>query len=241
MATVICIVQLSRWARRHPRAGEPPPDAPIGGGILDGVRAALASPFLLAICGYLFCYTALSTALYFQQVEIVRQAVPDAAERTRLFASVDLTVNTLTLVLQVLAYSRLWNLLGATGMLVVMPLVSLIGFLWLGAAPVLAVLLAFGIARRIGEFAISKPAREALFTVVPRAERYKAKNFIDTVIYRGGDALSGWIFGKLGAALALSVGLSAAWTALGFYLGARMKSWTRAGASSSPASPQARS
>lgn len=228
-----CVLALGRWARAHPRRGDPPPEAPIGGSVLEGVRAALGSPFLLAICGYLFCYTALSTALYFQQVTIVRDAVPDAASRTRLFAQVDLAVNVLTLLVQVGAFAQLARLLGPIGMLALMPVVSLVGFTWLGAAPTLAALIVFGVTRRVGEFALSKPAREALFTVVPRRDRYKAKNFIDTVVYRGGDALSGWVFGVTGALTALAAGLSLAWTALGIYLGARMKTWTRADAASS--------
>jgi len=233
--TILCIAMLARWAKAHPRAGDPPPEAPLGGSILAGVRAALSSPFLLAICGYLLCYTALSTALYFQQVTIVRDAVPDMAERTRLFASVDLTVNTLTLVLQIFAFSRLTALLGPGWLLALMPLVSIAGFLWLGATPTLAALIAFGVTRRVGEFAISKPAREALFTVVPREDRYKAKNFIDTVVYRGGDAASGWVFGTLGAAVAfVAATVSVGWAAIAFYLGARMKSWTRDDARSSP-------
>src|SRR6266850_1832442 len=222
-ATIVCIRALARWAGTHPRAAEPPPEAPLGGSILAGARAALTSPFLLAICGYLLCYTALSTALYFQQVQIVGEAVPDPEQQTRLFASVDLTVNSLTLAIQILAFSRLAPLLGPTGMLAVVPLLSVAGFLWLGATPTLAALIAFGVTRRVGEFAVSKPAREALFTVVPREERYKAKNFIDTVVYRGGDALSGWLFGMLGAVALLAAGLSMVWTALAYYLGSRMK------------------
>jgi AAA family ATP:ADP antiporter len=234
-ATLPCILMLARWAKAHPRSGDPPPEAPLGGSILAGVRAALGSPFLLAICGYLLCYTALSTALYFQQVTIVKEAVPDPGERTRLFATIDLVVNASTLLLQVLAFSRLTALLGPGWLLALMPLVSIAGFLWLGATPTLAALIAFGVTRRVGEFAISKPAREALFTVVPREDRYKAKNFIDTVVYRGGDAASGWLFGALGAAVAfVAAGISVAWTAIAFYLGARMKSWTRDDARSSP-------
>jgi AAA family ATP:ADP antiporter len=224
-ATVVCILRLAQWSRAHPRRGDPPADEPIGGSVLEGARAALSSPFLLAICGYLFCYTALSTALYFQQIDIVRAAVPDIGARTRLFASVDLTVNVLTLLIQLFAFARLSPLLGITGMLALMPILSIAGFLWLGAAPTLAALIAFGVTRRVGEFAISKPARETLFTVVPRSERYKAKNFIDTVVYRGGDALSGWLFGVLGAVAVLAAGLSMVWTALAYYLGSRMKSW----------------
>jgi len=234
-ATLPCILMLARWSNAHPRSGDPPPEAPLGGSILAGVRAALGSPFLLAICGYLLCYTALSTALYFQQVTIVKDAVPDPGERTRLFASVDLLVNSLTLVLQVLAFSRLTAILGPGWVLALMPLISIAGFLWLGATPTLAALIAFGVTRRVGEFAISKPAREALYTVVPREDRYKAKNFIDTVVYRGGDAASGWLFGALGTAVAfVAAGIAVGWTAFSFYLGARMKSWTRDDARSSP-------
>jgi AAA family ATP:ADP antiporter len=236
--TIVCISRLAHWAAAHPRAGDPPPDAPLGGSILAGARAALTSPFLLAICGYLLCYTALSTALYFQQVEIVRHAVPDPAERTRLFASIDFLVNGLTLAIQVLAFSRLAGFLGPAGMLAVVPLLSVAGFLWLGATPTLAALIAFGVTRRVGEFAVSKPAREALFTIVPREERYKAKNFIDTVVYRGGDALAGWLFAGVSAFLA--AGVSLAWTALALCLGARMKSWTRDDARSSPLLPRQR-
>jgi AAA family ATP:ADP antiporter len=230
-----CIAMLARWAKAHPRSGEAPPEAPLGGSILAGVRAVLGSRFLLAICGYLLCYTALSTALYFQQVAIVKEAVPDMAERTRLFAHVDLVVNSLTLVLQVLAFSRLTALLSPGWLLAVVPLISLAGFLWLGATPTLAALIVFGVARRVGEFAVSKPAREALFTIVPREDRYKAKNFIDTVVYRGGDAASGWLFEALAGAIAMvAAALSLVWTAIAFHLGARMKSWTRDDARSSP-------
>jgi len=234
--SVACIAGLGAWSRRHPRQGQAS-EQPVGGSILAGARAALSSPFLLAICGYLLCYTMLSTALYFQQVEIVRASVPDAAERTRFFARVDLAVNSLTLFIQVFAFSRLTSLLGPIGMLALMPALSVAGFLWLGATPTLAALVVFGVTRRVGEFAISKPAREALFTVVPREERYKAKNFIDTVVYRGGDALAGWIFA--GPAAFLAAGVSMAWTGLAVFLGSRMKSWN-AGSSSQP-SPQLRS
>jgi ATP:ADP antiporter, AAA family len=231
--TVPCILRLGRWSRAYPRRGDPPQEAAIGGSVLAGARAALSSPFLLGICAYLLGYTALSTALYFEQVRIVAEAVPDRAARTQLFASVDLVVNSLTLLLQIFAFSRLTAAVGITWMLAIMPLVSIAGFLWLGAVPTLAVLIAFGVTRRVGEFAISKPARESLYTVVPREERYKAKNFIDTVVYRGGDALSGWIFGAVAAVSFIGAGVAVAWTLVAFRLGARMKSWTPAAARSS--------
>jgi len=223
-----CILALGAWARRNPRRGEPRAEEPIGGSIVAGALAALSSPYLLGICAWLLCYTSLSTTLYFQQVEIVREAVPDSAERTRLFATVDLAVNSLTLIVQLVVTARLGALLGVGWMLALMPVASLAGFVWLGAVPTLAVLLAFGITRRVGEFAISKPVREALYTVVPREDRYKAKNFIDTVIYRGGDAFSGWLVGALrGAGLGVSgiawaaLPVAAGWVAVSFWLGRR--------------------
>ena len=226
VAAVGCIHELLAWGRRHPRKGEARAEEPIGGSIAAGVRAALSSPYLLGICAYLLCYTTLSTALYFLQVEIVRAAVPDSDERTRLFATIDLAVNSLTLVVQLLLTARLGAALGVGWMLALMPIVSLAGFAWLGATPTLAVLIVFGVTRRVGEFAISKPVREALYTVVPREERYKAKNFIDTVIYRGGDAFSGWLIAALrGFGLAVSgisfaaLPVAAGWVAVSFWLG----------------------
>jgi AAA family ATP:ADP antiporter len=227
-AIIACIRTLTAWARRHPRQGEPPAEEPVGGSMLAGARAALTSPYLLGISAWLLCYTVLSTSLYFQQVEIVGAAIADPAERTRLFATVDLAVNSLTLLVQLSLTARLSLRLGTGWMLALMPLASLAGFALLGAVPTLAVLVAFGITRRVGEFAISKPVREALYTVIGREERYKAKNFIDTVVYRGGDVLSGWLvqalralgLGVSGVAFAM-LPVAAAWVALSFWLGRR--------------------
>jgi len=223
---LVAMMKLLAWGRKHPRTGEPPAEEPLGGSVLAGLRAALSSPYLLGICAYLFCYTVLSTSLYFQQIEIVGKAFPDAAERTRFFALVDLAVNSLALIVQVAFTARLAARLGTGWMLALMPLVSIIGFAALGAWPTLATLLAVGITRRAGEFAISKPVREALYTVVPREDRYKAKSFTDTVVYRGGDTLSGWLFGLLrGAGLGASglawaaVPVAAVWLAVSFWLG----------------------
>jgi len=234
VGAVGCIHRLLEWARRHPRKGEARAEEPIGGSIIAGARAALSSPYLLGICAYLLCYTVLSTSLYFLQVEIVRGEVPGSEERTRLFATIDLAVNTLTLAVQLALTARLGAALGVGWMLALMPLASLAGFAWLGAVPTLAVLIAFGITRRVGEFAISKPVREALYTVVPREERYKAKNFIDTVIYRGGDAFSGWLVAALrGFGLGVSgiafagLPVAAGWLAVSLWLGRKQKELRR--------------
>ncbi len=226
LLSLAAMMKLIAWGRRNPRSGEPAAEEALGGSILAGARAALSSPYLLAICAWLFCYTVLPTALYFLQVEIVPQAIPERAEQVRFFATVDLVVNGLALILQLGVTARLGAAIGVGWMLALMPLVSIAGFAVLGLAPTLAVLLVVGVTRRAGEFAISKPVREALYTVVPREERYKAKSFIDTVVYRGGDAASGWLFGLLrGAGMSLSglafaaVPIAGAWLAVSFWLG----------------------
>ena len=194
--------------------------------MLAGLRAALSSPYLLGICAYLFCYTVLSTSLYFQQIEIVGKAIPEVGERTRFFATVDFAVNSIALVLQLAVTARLAERIGAGWMLALMPLVSIAGFAALGMAPTLATLVAVGVTRRAGEFAISKPMREALYTAVSREDRYKAKSFTDTVVYRGGDAVSGWLFNALrsaglgaGAIAWAAVPVAAGWLAIAFWLG----------------------
>jgi len=225
-AALGAMTRLIAWGRRYPRVGETSAEQPLGGSLLAGARDALASPYLLGICAYLFCYTVLSTSLYFQQVDIVGAAIPETGERTRFFATVDLAVNAIALVLQLAVTARLAERIGTGWMLALMPLASIAGFAALGASPTLAVLLVVGITRRAGEFAISKPVRETLYTVVPREDRYKAKGFTDTVVYRGGDALSGWLFGALraaglgaGAIAWAALPVAGAWLALAFRLG----------------------
>jgi AAA family ATP:ADP antiporter len=188
----------------------------------------LRSPYLLGICFYLFCYTMTSTLLYVEMLRMVPAEYPDSADRTRLFATLDLTVNCLTLLLQLIVTARAFERLGVTVTLALLPAVSVAGLLVLGAAPLLAVLVVFGVVRRAGEFALSKPAREILFTVVPRAAKYKAKNVIDTVVYRGGDALSSTIAAALrGLGIGLSglsflaAPLAVAWLAVAVWLGRR--------------------
>ena len=193
------------------------------------------SPYLAGICVFLVCYTLLSTLLYFFQTRLVPEFVPTPERRTQLFASMDLAVNALTLLLQLLVTGRLLSRLGVTVMLAALPVVAIVGFLVLGLATVLPVLIVFGVLRRAGEFAISKPARETLYTVVPREEKYQAKNVIDTVVHRGGDAASAWgVAGLQSLGLALSgmafvgVPIACVWLATALFLGRRHEELRRA-------------
>lgn len=192
---VVCIVCLGRWARQQQRMRgviNAPDDLAMGGGILDGIRLAVASPYLLTICGYVFMLQALGTYFYLEQVRIMAETMPSSAERTQLFAQLDLAVNTITLITQVFITSMLLRRVGLIFCLVIMPILMVFTLGVTGFMPTLAVISISTVIRRACEFAIGKPAREILFTVVSRQERYKAKNFIDTVVMRGSDVISTW-------------------------------------------------
>jgi len=169
----------------------------LGGGWFDGFLLLLRSPYLAGITLWVSLLSVAATFLYFQQANIVAAASDDPAVRTRLFASVDLAVGVLTLIVQAFATGKLIARFGIGAALALLPLVFAAGFAVLAAAPMLAVVIAFQALQRTANFAISNPAREVLFTVVAREEKYKAKNVIDILAVRGADAAGGWLFSVL--------------------------------------------
>ncbi|MCL9668247.1 MFS transporter [Rosenbergiella epipactidis] len=194
--------------------------------LLIGIRQTLASPYLLGICGYILFYSVTSTLLYFQQAAIVQHAFSQPAQRTTFFANVDLAINVLTLICQLTASGKILSRWGVALSLALLPLVSIVGFGWLGVAPSLSVLVGFTIVRRSINFALARPSREILFTVVPTSEKYHAKVFIDTLVYRVGDQVGAWSYQAVSllgvAALPLtlfSMILAAGWAALSVVLG----------------------
>lgn len=216
-------------ASRHPSTVAPDDkgaEQPIGGGVLAGITHVIRSPYLLGICGFVLLYTVTTTFSYFQQTEITGHQFQDRNARTAFFAQLDLVVNTLTLVLQLLITGHLMKRLGVGITLVTMPLLSMIGFLALGFAPTLGLLAVFQVARRATNFGFTRPAREVLFTVLRREDKYKAKSLIDTFVYRAGDQIGAWSYSGL-RALGLqltgisfvAVPLTALWCALCFWLG----------------------
>ncbi len=170
----------------------PSGEAPVGGTALAGFGSTLRSPYLLGICLYVLIFVVGSTMLYKINTEIVNAAYPDAGERTQFFGRVDLVANTLTLVLQLLVTGQVMRRFGLGVALAAVPLVSFVGFGAIAIEPTITACALLFVSRRAFEFAFSKPGRDALFTVVPREDKYKAKAVIDAVIYRGGDALSLW-------------------------------------------------
>ncbi|GJE37422.1 NTP/NDP exchange transporter [Methylobacterium persicinum] len=174
-------------------------DTAIGGSIWSGITRTLASPYLLNIALFLLLFSITSTFLYFEQAGIAKRSFPDRQSQTAFFASVDLAVNVLTLGVQLFLTGRIVARLGVAATLALLPAFSVLGFAALAVAPTIGVIVAFQVLRRAGNFAIARPIREVLFTVVPREDRYKAKSFIDTVVYRLGDQAGAWSFTGLGA------------------------------------------
>ena len=207
-AALIAILYLNRHVRSQGGAEA----RGLGGSVFEGLTQTLGSRYLLGIGLFIWLYATLSTFLYFEQAHIVKAAIEDSDTRTRLFAMIDLAVNLLTLLFQLLITGRIMQKFGVAAALAAMPALLAAGFMLLAIAPVLPVLVMTQVVRRAGNYAVTRPAREVLYTVVPRSSKYKAKNFIDTVLYRGGDAVAGWLFAGMKA---LGMGLSAiAWTAV---------------------------
>ncbi|TVQ59139.1 MAG: MFS transporter, partial [Phycisphaerales bacterium] len=199
-----------------------------GGGTWGGLIGVARSPYLAAICLYVLVLTVGSTFLYFEQARIVSEAFESREARARAFATIDVLAQTLTALLQAFVAGRLIRKIGVGWALALLPLVTIAGFGALMFAPTLVVIVAVQTLRRATNHAIARPARETLFTVVRREDKYKAKNVIDTFVYRGGDALSAGVYKAMqslsGAALwtgGATIALSVAWVGLSLWLGKR--------------------
>ena len=228
LLSTLAVAKLSGWAKIHSVSQKEAP--PIGGSIWAGIKLTFKSPYLIGTSVYLLFLTLLATLIYFEQVRLVADQIKDSTARTRLFAQIDLVVNTLTLLVEIFFTNRLIGRFGVAILLMVLPLLNVIGFGALVIAPTLAVLVVFQALRRVIEYALARPVREILFTVVSREEKYKAKNFIDTVIYRGGDALSGWLSSflkgmgvSLAAVATMAIPLALGAAAVGWLLGKKQE------------------
>jgi AAA family ATP:ADP antiporter len=227
---VLCAHRLEAAAPKTPDAPEretkASTQAPIGGNAFAGFPLLFRSPYLSGIALWVLLLSIAGTFLYFQQANIVAAASHDPAVRTRIFASIDLAAGILTLLVQTVATGRLIERFGIGSAAAFLPFIFGIGFAALAVSPVLALVVAFQAIQRTANFAISNPAREVLFTAVAREEKYKAKYLIDGVVFRGGDALSGWLFNLLRAAgvelstiAAGTVPVAVGWIALALLLG----------------------
>ncbi|AUF96386.1 MFS transporter [Pseudomonas sp. 02C 26] len=232
LGSIAASAYLQHWRSQHPLelTAELPSHKPLGGNPFAGATAVLRSPYLLGIALFVVLLASVSTFLYFEQARIVSETFTDRTQQTQVFGLIDSVVQALAILTQLFITGRLARRLGVGVLLVGVPLLMALGFVWLALAPTFAVFVGVMVVRRAGEYAMVRPGREMLFTVLPAEAKYKAKSFIDTVVYRGGDALSGWLkrgldlLGEhpqlamlIGAALALS------WAGVGGWLGRRQR------------------
>src|SRR3954447_26926523 len=198
----------------------------IGGSIWSGLTHIVHSPYLMGLAGTMLFYTTTSTWAYFQQSDLTRSALSDSAARTVFLAHLDVWVNSITVVIQIFLTGRLLKWFGVGFTLLAMPFISMIGFSAMGLASSLALLAVFQVARRVAAYALMRPSREILFTVLKREDKYKVKSVTDTLGYRTGDQIGAWSYSGLHA---LGVGLSsisfiavpvvAGWCVLSLWLG----------------------
>ena len=231
-ASAVPAIWLHLWRDRRPLSEESktPRTTPIGGHPFAGATAVLKSPYLWGIAAFVVLLAVVNTFLYFEQAKLVAETFPDRVRQTQVFGMIDTAVQTLTILIQILITGRIAERFGITALLVAVPLIIAAGFLWLALAPVFAVLVVVMVVRRVGEYALVRPGREMLYTVVPPEEKYKAKSFIDTVVYRGGDAAGGWVKRGLDVlaeqpwlAMLIGSGIAIVWAGTGAFLGRRQR------------------
>lgn len=202
------------------------PETVIGGNAWEGLRATARSPYLLGISGYVLILAVIATFLYFTRLAMVAELGDDLDLRTVWFARIDLITQGTTLALQLVVTGHFMRRLGVPLTLALLPATVALGMLGLAVVGTLAVLVSFEAVFRAVQRAMMRPARETLFTVVSREEKYKAKAFIDTFVYRGGDVAGAWTEGLLGrvgtglaALVSLTIPLAILWGVLGIWLG----------------------
>jgi len=227
MFSVYCVAQLRRWAEQAPtEAHKMPLDSsnPIGGGALAGIRLVFTSPYLGAIALGAAFASFMGTATYIYMAQLVSENFATTDEQTQVFALLDALTNSLSFVGQLIIVKQVVQRFGVGVSLSILPIVSVIGFTLLAINPVFIVIAALQIARRSLTFGLGKPTSDMLYTVVSPEEKYKAKNFTETALYRGGDLVGAWVV-KMMSGLGLSgislicVPIAAIWTAIAFWLG----------------------
>jgi len=221
---VFCVHRLERIVDMRPASR--PQEPRVGGSAFAAFPELIRSPYLLGVGIWVSLLSFGATIVYLEQANIVSASVHGAGAQTRIFASIDLAVGLLTLATQVFATGRLLERFGTGPTAGALPTVYIVGFAALAMSPGLVAIVVLQVTQRWMNFAIANPARQVFFTVVEREEKYKAKNLIDVVIYRGSDALYGWVFDslqalglKLGAIALCALSVAAGWLALSMALG----------------------
>ena len=203
----------------------PPPSARIGGNPFAGFTLFISNPYLLAIGLFILLYTGISSFVYFELKNLLAEL--SRAERTVIWAQMDLAVNVLSIAVGLFATGRLVGRFGLATTIALIPVMICAGLIIVAISPFLGAVIALQVIRRAGNYAVTRPGREMLFTRVDRETRFKAKPVIDIVAYRGGDMLMAWAFTGLtqglglglAAVAAVGAGIAALWAMVGIYLG----------------------
>jgi len=199
-------------------------DRNLGGNPFDGFALLFRSRYLLMIALFLLLMTWISTVIYFQLGDLISKEFASRAARTQAYATIDLATNSIAVLIQLFGTGRFIKRFGVTTGLLVNPVIMVLAFLAVVVSPVLLVLGAIQVTRRFSEYAIAKPSRDMLFTVVDQQAKYKAKNVIDTVVYRFGDLTSSWVsaavlpFGVAGLAV-FGIAIALVWFPVAWLLG----------------------
>jgi AAA family ATP:ADP antiporter len=224
------LVRLFPGGFAHDNKDTAKPEEPIGGSIWSGITHIFDSPYLMGLAATILLYTTTSTWAYFQQSDLARQALKTGNERTEFLANLEIWVNSITVLIQIFLTGRLLKWFGVAFTLVALPFLSMVGFAAMGAAASLAMLAIFQVARRAAAYALMRPSREILFTVLKREDKYKVKSVTDTVGYRTGDQLGAWSYGGLhylgfglNAISWVAVPLTAGWCVLSIWLAGKQR------------------
>jgi len=207
-------------------------DQPIGGTVWSGITHIARSPYLFGLAAAILLYTTTSTWAYFQQTTLAGVALKTSADRTVFLSNLEIWVNTITVFIQIFLTGRFLKWFGVAFTLTALPFVSMFGFTAMAIAPGLAMLAFFQVTRRAAAYALMRPSREILFTVLKREDKYKVKSVTDTLGYRVGDQLGAWSYEGLGAnGLQLSlnaiswiaVPVTAGWCVLSLWLARKQR------------------
>ena len=225
---VLCVHRIERVADGPTEVD--PGRQRVGGSAFAALSELVRSPYLLGVAGWVSLLSFGATIAYFAQANIVAATIHGAAAQTRLFAGIDLAVGLLSLATQVFATGRFLKRFGTGIAAAALPAIYVVGFAALAIAPSLSAVVTLQVAQRWMNLAIANPARQVFFTVVGREKKYKAKNLIDVVVYRGSDALYGWVYDslqalglKLGAIALCALPVAAGWLVLSTALGRRQE------------------
>ena len=205
-------------------------DAGLAGRPLDGFRELFASPYLLNQAAFMLLMTWINTIAYFLQTDILASHFPQLEARAQALADIDLWVNVLSALILLFGLGRIVQRFGLTTGLILNPLLMIAAFAGVLISPSFAMIQLIQVVRRVAQYAIARPSREMCFTVVPQAERYKAKSVIDTVVYRFGDVSAAWVQtamratgAGLGGVVTLGLATSALWAGVAVALGRRFQ------------------